>query len=729
MPIFGKKKKGKAISGTMSPADEKVRKLSETIDKMVEKSDEAQDEWLSMYRTAICYTFGDQLSFLNLKSGWEAVQCNYLYPAWKQTSAIITQQKTRPIARPPEDSDRDSVETVEGYLHHLYNKKLNIPGLRARAITDGFLAGVYAAYVRWEEQPEDGWNEEKRDYEGSIECDLLPCGDFGGDGRAEFLDRKHAEYVFVRRDVPVEWAKSQSPANAEEIERAATKQAEQEEKDSGTGVPKLRISGSQEAATQDGTTYSTGQSDAGEKHSSGGRIAELILNRSEREFVRTDGTDKPASVTMVEIWFKDRDKETVSEKEPIETSELLNDGTVFIDPDSGRVLFSETNEPLTEANRPVREIEYERPKFPNGRYVKRIGNVILNPDEADQRWQYKEWPVFVAQFGQLPHTWNGMNGVEPVKGLQDAMNHTVVHMLNVVKYFSDPAWIVEEGAVKKPKSGKLSQALKVGAGRIIKALKGGSGGIKRVEGSSVPQGLFNVQSFFDQQTRNQTGIQDVLQGIGGKSETATEALRLETNSRVQITLLLTELDDWTVRIMRWVSELVKEHVDVGEFIRVVGEDKAERVVEVQEGDFDVDYDVDLEVGTALPFDEERKKQEALNLVQVLGEAYIPRLLEAFDVHHPGEVLDAHQLLSQLEALNDLEPEAASKIKQELASIIQEAVATAESEEGEGTQAGEPPQQPQQTQGQPQEGVEAQQAYPGQRPEEAEMLAQEQTGGF
>ena len=45
-----------------------------------------------------------------------------------------------------------------------------------------------------------------------------------------------------------------------------------------------------------------------------------------------------------------------------------------------------------------------------------------------------------------------------------------------------------------------------------------------------------------------------------------------------------------------------------------------------------------DVAMALPFDQQRRQQEALALHGVLGEAYLPELLAAFEVPNVDEIL-------------------------------------------------------------------------------------------
>jgi hypothetical protein len=88
-----------------------------------------------------------------------------------------------------------------------------------------------------------------------------------------------------------------------------------------------------------------------------------------------------------------------------------------------------------------------------------------------------------------------------------------------------------------------------------------------------------------------------------------------------------------------VSEICLDKYDVGQLVRVIGKKKAEPLLAALQQDvFDADYDIDLEVGTVLPFDKERRKEDMLKLVNVFGEAIFPELLDAFEMKNADDIL-------------------------------------------------------------------------------------------
>ena len=166
-----------------------------------------------------------------------------------------------------------------------------------------------------------------------------------------------------------------------------------------------------------------------------------------------------------------------------------------------------------------------------------------------------------------------------------------------------------------------------------------------------------------QEIRNQLQMQEISQGIKSSgTTTATELVRLETNSRLGILLLLVNIDAFTLDTMLTVFDLCKKHMEVGRQVRIVGEESREQGEEVNEGDFSGKFDLKLQIGTALPFDEEKKQQKAMQMFEMVGPPYMRRLLEAFD--EP----DIEELLAGTEVWQMIQEELAAQEEAEKAGL-------------------------------------------------------------
>jgi len=96
---------------------------------------------------------------------------------------------------------------------------------------------------------------------------------------------------------------------------------------------------------------------------------------------------------------------------------------------------------------------------------------------------------------------------------------------------------------------------------------------------------------------------------------------------------------------------------------------------MNEGDFQAKFDLKLEVGTALPHDEDKKKNEGMTLFQMVGPAFLPRLLEAFNVRDPEELLQGNEIAQALAMLDQLDPALKQQMMQEFMQAVQEAMAS------------------------------------------------------
>jgi len=87
------------------------------------------------------------------------------------------------------------------------------------------------------------------------------------------------------------------------------------------------------------------------------------------------------------------------------------------------------------------------------------------------------------------------------------------------------------------------------------------------------------------------------------------------------------------------------NMDLGEMRRIAGV-KGKGIVEIVPEMMSVQYDLRLEVGTAMPQDREKKQMQFLQLYPLVGEAMLPELLEIFEVLEAEEILERHQLWQQ-----------------------------------------------------------------------------------
>ena len=142
------------------------------------------------------------------------------------------------------------------------------------------------------------------------------------------------------------------------------------------------------------------------------------------------------------------------------------------------------------------------------------------------------------------------------------------------------------------------------------------------------------------QIKDQTGMQNVGMGREGQpGQTATESVNLQTNSRLRTAMQSIFLDDFTLRFMGQVHELLRRNMDPQDRLRIIGEEGGPLIASMDPTQVDAKFDLKMEITPTLPFDEQRRQQNAVQMFQLLGMPYLKRLLEAYDGEVPQAMED------------------------------------------------------------------------------------------
>jgi hypothetical protein len=218
--------------------------------------------------------------------------------------------------------------------------------------------------------------------------------------------------------------------------------------------------------------------------------------------------------------------------------------------------------------------------------------------------------------------------------------------------------MVEEGAVFGAEVGqKLGDRLRSAAGAIWHLAKGGLGRVQRAPPPNLPSGMVNLYNLFARELQDQGGLQGVARGRASeKGTTAFEVGQLQAQAETRVSIA-TQLQDLSLeRVMGLVAMVDAARMEPGEAVRILGDGGEQLHVQAEPGHFrrpdgeEVHYDVELGVGTALPFDEERRRADARELYAVVGEAMLPELLELHRhvLPNPDQILARHQAWRQFQ---------------------------------------------------------------------------------
>ena len=634
------------VSGGTAPVGEKSernRDLNQQLDEYVQAGLTVTRDWLVMWRDALNYTFNNQLYDQDWPEGWPRIASNYIYPAFEQAKAILSQRRPQMVTKPWDggQADIEGAKFWQSVLQFQFQKALNMPYLCLDAYMDSAIFGYCVGKVTWDAQSQ--WNAERvvemgpdgqplppkpPRWIGAPRVRMVHPAYFGVDPEAENI--QDAAYIFSRRRVRVEWAKQKWPKHAKAIEAASTV---------GDGTDEFWGSMQQQMEP----TFYSDQKGKGLPSSVEGRLAAMMSWGNKSASVRYDGQSgvmRPTYVTVEEVSWRDDEQKKNFDNEQVPKEELMESGALMYDQD---VPKNPAGDILTEENWPIRTAaEWEEPVYPHGRFVLRVGpegkQTILNGTPEEQIWPYRQWPFIVGVNSALPHMWQGLNGVEMSRGLQDFQNKTLSHMLNAIRHFADPCWVEEGGALMD------NADLTAEPGKILKVNPGKMDGVRRMDGASMDGSIFSVYEALGKELRDQGGMQEIGLGRQGAQKTFGEANMLLQSSRQRTALQSFHLDLWVVAVMERVAELIQRNMTEGDVLRVAGDEGAPTAQAISAGMLDVKYDIALDVGTALPFDREQKKRELAELFGILSSlpaaavALLPNLLEVFEIDNADAIV-------------------------------------------------------------------------------------------
>jgi len=630
--------------------------LRERLDRISLCAEKHIQDWQGYYDDGDSYIFNNQLRNVQVKDGHSRIQENQIWPAVTQEQALTNQNKVIIKALPFEKSDTEKALPWESVLQFQYESGIDMPGKITKGIIDGKSHGHWVLRTMW--NPKARWDRNQRKWIGEIEAKLCRPGLICFAPDCE--DPEKPPWIYEDERMRMADAKAEFPDFEQEIDDEA-----------GNDAPHNASNMDFIGGTMDNNQYED-QPDKGP--TTEGRLAALLAMP----------TDEDAGAHEEYVWvtrFFLKDPKTHKVTVPVEkfSDQNLIDGNVATPGEDGQLIRTQTGLPLTDEDRPKVDEEREEPVYPSYRYVCRIGDTVVK----DESWELDDHPYSLAVNLPLPHTWHGLNGVEMVKGLQDVTNRIAMNMEAWVRYFGSPIIVVEENAVVGcPDLNGIADFLKVKPGGIWKATANHGDKIKMLAPPEMPATVTTVREMFLQTLRDQTGVQEI--GLGRQTAggtTATEAIRLETNTKLRTALQWKMIEIWILRVMRRVQAICQKYYTPNDMLRIAGPGAESAITQLTPEQFEARFDLRLEVATALPFDRERRKEEALKLYEVIGIPFLPQLLDAFERPDKDEII-AHNEAQQM-ILAMLE-----RAKQAEDSAMQQLTAQGDTENGETRQTPE-----------------------------------------
>lgn len=621
-------------STTHGPAHtgvDKHPKLNALLDSMRDPGMKVTKEWKTLFATAIKYAWGQQLEGWTLKKEWEYIVVNRIYPLMFNTIAKLARNKPKLLTFPRSEEKRDLDEYVEkwaGILQHLWESPYKL-GMRAKLImgllqcaTNGYMVG----YTYWDSKV--AYDKENKKWIGDVRETFIHPAYFWADPTADSLET--AENCGMSRMVKMEWAISRWPGHKKAIEAEAFTSQD----------PKYSAEDEIVYEDQKGTTLE-------KKRRRFSEIVNLIFKSSTKSQYELTSSEKQKYVRIEQIYFKDYSEREVEIKDNVPVEVLVQQGKAIVEEVTGVVLDPKTKKPLKPWPQYTKD-KYKEPKFPDGRFVLRIGQTILNPKEEDQVYKESRWPFTVMPYHILPFMWQGCNAIEMSKNNNDMLNITISSMVNQVRRTADPTKLVEAGALARDRKGKARSKHDdiTGLGRIVVMARSKIKAMLNMPELPLDPVVPLLAEYLKRNIDDQMFMQPVARGEQSKRKiTAEEAARTDSNANAYTGLQGIFLDIWIDNTATIIAELCQRYYEPGRLAGMVNDDGRDNVL-LEKGHLDVRFDVNIEPGSTLPFDEAQKKNDYATAYQMLGEPVANPLLEEMlrilNIAKRKEILQKHK---------------------------------------------------------------------------------------
>ena len=608
--------------------------LLEWLKRQEESGMQRTQQWTSIWQENMRYFFSSQMNKKKYK-GWDWIVINYIWPSAMQEIAKLAKIEHKFLAIPTEDSDVSFADAWQGILQWQWEKGLNKTGMRTEqiaALFDAKMFGYFISKIYWEPKPRRAWDDKEKKWTGEVMHKLWHPAEFWASTEEKVDDGPCGTARFVRLD----WAQYRWSEFRKELEDEAR-------------TYKEIIGGGESIRGQlaDAGTYPSagvGGIDSGPDHENTNYLLERIQSSSRMH--STEVNDDTKFVKLSETYFFDDRTKNQDQKQQIPAEELIQAGQIFtneatggfVDPD-GRPFPGDKPWPTITVNK------WKEPLFPNGRYIIRAGDTILNPDK--QKWQFSRWPFVVMPHYLLPHMWQGVDAVQLYKGVQDGINTSVSHLMNNMKMFGDPKVAIESGALEIDRRTKKAFTIGKGPGAIIRLVRGGLARMKIIDPPQVSAGATQLYALFAQEFKNLTGLHSIGRGEQDPGEiSATQAQHLAMSGFDRVFLQSIYQKQWVKEIGGLVIEMDQAFYEPGRMVRILGEDNKEGIEQISQGLKNARFDMDVEAGSALPFDDEKRMVQHQAAYQMLAEPVVnvmlPQMLKILQIPNYQNLLKKHQ---------------------------------------------------------------------------------------
>ena len=572
--------------------------------------------------------------------GWDWVQCNDIYPAVMQEVSALAQRQVVPHTEAQDSAEPGDVKAAGRWgpvLRHWYERDAAVPEQGVGWLLSGRAAGHWLVGLTW--QPHFEWVPAEGRWRGSVVPRLLRTAMVAVDPDCQRTDFRDARYIRFGMRVDAEQLAKRYPQHKEAIENATKAEWQ-------GGTPPLGMNNY--------AGYSNDYVSPAAQMSEKAVVGRLWALLAEGAAMVKGGSRKGggSKLTVEYIFWRD-DAETTEtvpgERLDVPLTQVGRDGIAYAE---------DRMTPLTEETWPRgEEAKVKVPKYPNGRYVMRLGGkTILNSTDEAQKWPYRVWPLVAGVNTPLPFTWRGLNAVEMVRDLQAFKNRIYTRIVDFIEHHVNPALVVEEGALVEGENVEAIEShIRVRPGRVIRARAGrGQSAVTPLARTELSSTIWQVLAKVEEQIRDILGSQTSMMGkAGAQPMTAREAMSLAAEGRMRTALQSICWDQFVVRLLYAVGAIMQHEMAGGDIMRLAGAEDGSRMTELDDAMGTTPFEVSISTTSAMPYDREREKMDITALLGILANPaaiyVLEWVLDAFKVPNKDELIAQFKAAQMMQA--------------------------------------------------------------------------------
>jgi hypothetical protein len=633
-----------------------------------------------MWCTALQYTWGQMLRDIKPKEDWNYIVVNRIYPIMFQNIAKLSKNNPKILTHGWDEEKEGVVEFIEqwsGILQYIWESpyELSMRLKLIKGLLDAGLFGYMVGKTFWDDRVT--YDEKAKEWVGNVRHTFVHPALFWCDKSADNI--LEAENCGTKRRVKLEWAMNRWPDHKDDIESQSYISTD----------PRFLATSELIYQNQKGNTLKDSNKFSYTK------LIDLIFGKAlgyNEQNTSTLDEDQQKYVDIDEIYWKDYSERKVKIEESLPVKELETSGMVTVEEGTGAVFDATTKKLFDKDKWPKRTVkEYSEPKYPKGRFVLRVGKTILNQDKSkksadietfqeQQKYQWSRWPFTIMPYHILPHMWQGGNAVEMVRNNNDMLNITMSALINQVERTADPDKLMEAGSMARDRFGKIRKQ-KFGLGKLIIVGQGKIDKVKNMIWPPVDSAVLNLAALMKQDIDDNSFSQPVARGeIQKGSTTKAEAIRANVNSHDYTAMQAIFLDGFIDETCTLIAEITQANYAPKRLVRIKGSDATE-VARMSQGLLDVRFDVNIEPGSTLPFDEEKKANQYGIAYKMVGEPIanpmIEEMLRVLNITDRQKILAKYkgyqlwiQFIQMGQLAGQLDPEVLKNMPPELMPLLE-----------------------------------------------------------